>query len=89
MEGNTPGRGSGVPGEETEGLKNYFMTPSDKELVRGARERFHLIEELDQVNREIRVIINEISQFDELTDEIEERFGELEWRDKEIAQWTA
>ena len=24
MEGNTPGRGSGVPGEETEGLKKLF-----------------------------------------------------------------
>lgn len=38
MEGNTPGRGSGVPGEEAEGLENYSMTPSDKELVRAARE---------------------------------------------------
>ncbi len=61
MEGNTPGRGSGVSGKETEGLENYSMTPDDRELVRAARERFHLMEKLDQVNREIRVIINEIS----------------------------
>ena len=47
MEGNVPDRGSDVPGEETEGLKNYFMTPSDKELVRVVRERFHLMEKLD------------------------------------------
>ena len=47
MEGNTPGRGSGVPGEETEGLENYSMTPDDRELVRAARERFHLMEKLD------------------------------------------
>lgn len=53
------------------------MMPSDKELVRGARERFHLMEKLDQVNREIRAIISEVSQFDRLADETEEQFGEL------------
>lgn len=84
MEGNAPGRGSGVSGEGAEGLENYSMTPDDRELVRAARERFHLMEKLDQVNREIRVIINEISQFDELTDEIEERFGELSGETKKL-----
>ena len=84
MEGNTPGRGSGVSGEETEGLKNYFMTPSDKELVRVVRERFHLMEKLDQVNNEIRVIISEVSQFDRLADETEEQFGELSGETKEL-----
>lgn len=44
MEGNAPGRGSGVSGEGTEGLENYSMTPDDRELIRTARERFHLME---------------------------------------------
>lgn len=84
MEGNTPDRGSGVSGEETEGLKNYFMTPSDKELVRVVRERFHLMEKLDQVNREIRAIISGVSQFDKLSDETEEQFGELSRETKDL-----
>lgn len=84
MEGNTPGRGSGVPGEETEGLENYSMTPSDKELVRAARERFHLMEKLDQVNREIRAITSEVSQFDGLSDETEEQFGGLSGETKKL-----
>ena len=83
MEGNTPDRGSGVPGEETEGLKNYFMTPSDKELVRGARERFHLMEELDRVNREIEAIKFISNQVDELSDETEQ-FGELSGETKDL-----
>ena len=69
MEGNAPGRGSGVSGEGTEGLENYSMTPDDRELVRAAIERFHLMEKLDQVNREIREIISEVSQFDGLSGE--------------------
>ena len=83
MEGNTPDRGSGVSGEETEGLKNYFMTPSDKELVRGARERFHLMEELDRVNREIEAIKFISNQVDELSDETEQ-FGELSGETKDL-----
>ena len=84
MEGNTPGRGSGVPGEETEGLENYSMTPSDRELVRAARERFHLMEKLAQVNLEIRAIISGVNQFDKLSDETEEQFGELSRETKDL-----
>ena len=83
MEGNTPGRGSGVPGEEAEGLENYSMTPSDEELVRAARERFHLMEELDRVNREIEAIKFISNQVDELSDETEQ-FGELSGETKDL-----
>ena len=84
MEGNAPGRGSGVSGEGTEGLENYSMTPDDRELVRAARERFHLMEKLDQVNREIRAITSGVSQFDKLSDETEEQFGELSRETKDL-----
>ena len=84
MEGNAPGRGSGVSGEGTEGLENYSMTPDDRELIRTARERFHLMEKLDQVNREIRAITSEVSQFDGLSDETEEQFGGLSGETKEL-----
>ena len=68
MESNKPSKESDVSGERAEVLKNYSMTPDDRESVRAARERFHLMEKLDQVNNEIRVIISEVSQFDELAD---------------------
>ena len=84
MEGNAPGRGSGVSGEGTEGLENYSMTPDDRELVRAARERFHLIEKLDQVNSEIRAITSEVSQFGGLSDETEEQFGGLSGETKKL-----
>lgn len=84
MEGNNPSKRSDVSGERAEVLKNYSMTPDDRELVRVARERFHLMEKLDQVNNEIRVIISEVSQFDELADETGEQFGELSGETKEL-----
>ena len=84
MEGNATDRGSGVSGEGTEGLENYSMTPDDRELIRTARERFHLMEKLDQVNREIRAIISGVSQFDKLSDETEEQFGELSRETKDL-----
>lgn len=86
MEGNTPGRGSGVPGEEVDirRFEEFSMTPDDRELVRAARERFHLMEKLDQVNNEIRVIISEVSQFDKLADETGGQFGGLSGETKEL-----
>lgn len=84
MEGNNPSKRSDASGERVEGLENYSMTPDDRELVRAARERFHLMEKLDQVNNEIRVIISEVSQFDELADETEGQFGELSGETKEL-----
>ena len=86
MEGNTPGRGSGVPGEEVDirRFEEFSMTPDDRELVRAARERFHLMEKLDQINNEIRVIISEVSQFDKLADETGGQFGELSGETKDL-----
>lgn len=84
MESNKPSKESDVSGERAEVLKNYSMTPDDRESVRAARERFHLMEKLDQVNNEIRVIISEVSQFDELADETGEQFGELSGETKEL-----
>lgn len=84
MENNKPSKGSDVSGEREEGLENYSMTPDDKELVRAARERFHLMEKLDQVNREIRAIISEVSQFDGLSDKTEEQFGGLSGETKKL-----
>lgn len=84
MEGNNPSKRSDVSGERAEELENYSMTPDDKELVRAARERFHLMEKLDQVNCEIRAIISEVSQFDGLSDETEEQFGGLSGETKKL-----
>ena len=84
MESNKPSKGSDVSGEREEGLENYSMTPDDRELIRTARERFHLMEKLDQVNREIRAITSEVSQFDGLSDETEEQFGELSRETKDL-----
>lgn len=84
MESNKPSKGSDVSGERAEVLKNYSMTPDDRELVRAARERFHLMEELDQVNNEIRAITSEVSQFDGLSDETEEQFGGLSGETKKL-----
>lgn len=84
MEGNNPSKRSDASGERVEGLENYSMTPDDRELVRAARERFHLMEKLDQVNNEIRVIISEVSQFDKLADETWGQFGELSGETKEL-----
>ena len=84
MEGNNPSKGSDASGERAEGLENYFMTQDDRKLVRAARERFHLMEKLDQVNCEIRAIISEVSQFDGLNDETEEQFGGLSGETKKL-----
>ena len=77
MEGNTPGRGSGVPGEEVDirRFEEFSMTPERQKAVATIEETFELYKELSQVNQAIDALesFDKIEQ--QLLDELKERRG--------------
>ena len=79
MEGNVPGRESGVPGEEVDirRFEEFSMKPERQKAVATIEETFELYKELSQVNQAIDALesFDKIEQ--QLLDELKERRGAI------------